>query len=81
MVLYPTGGKSVDEAAQSIADFQGNKKKESFKLMYTDNALELIAAASRFKLKHDTNTPYRSTANSIAERSICTVTRRGPHTA
>ena len=29
MVLYPTGGKSADEAAQSIADFQGNKNKES----------------------------------------------------
>ena len=34
MMLYPTGGKSADEAAQSIADFQGNKRKESIKLMY-----------------------------------------------
>ena len=24
-MLYPTGGKSADEAAQSIAEFQGNK--------------------------------------------------------
>ena len=47
--------------------------------MYTDNALELIAAVSRFKLKHDTSTPYRSIANSIAERSIRTVTA-GTHT-
>ena len=73
-MLYPTGGKSADEAAQSIADVQGNKKKESIKLMYTDNAPELIAAVSRLKLKHNTGTPYRSTANSIAERSIRTVT-------
>ena len=73
-MLHPTGGKSADEAAQSIADFQGNKKKESIKLMYTDNALELIAAVSRLKLKHITSTPYRSTANSIAERSIRIVT-------
>ena len=42
--------------------------------MYTDNAPELIAAVSRLKLKHDTSTPYRSIANSIAERSIRTVT-------
>ena len=27
MMLYPTGGKSADEAAQSIADFQGKSKK------------------------------------------------------
>ena len=26
MMLYPTGGKSADDAAQSTADFQGNKK-------------------------------------------------------
>ena len=74
MMLYPTGGKSADKAAQFIAGFQGNKKKESIKLMYTDNALELIAAASRFKVKRDTSTSYRPTANSIAERSIRTVT-------
>ena len=74
MMLHPTGGKSVDEAVQSIADLQGNKKKESIKSMYIDNALELIAAVSRLKLKHDTSTPYRSTANSIAERPIRTVT-------
>ena len=55
MMLYPTGGQSADEAAQSIGDFQGNKKKESIKL-YTDSAPELIAAVSRFKLKHDTST-------------------------
>ena len=42
--------------------------------MYTDNAPELIAAVSRLKLKHGTSTPYRSIANSIAERSIRTVT-------
>ena len=42
--------------------------------MYTDNAPELIAAVSRPKLKHNTSTPYRSTANSIAERSIRTAT-------
>ena len=42
--------------------------------MYTDNALELVAAVSRLKLKHDTSTPYRSIANSIAERSIRIVT-------
>ena len=57
-MLYPTGGKSADEAAQSTADFQGNKKKESIKLMCTGNAPELIATVSRFKLKHDTSTPY-----------------------
>ena len=27
MILYPTGSKSADEAAQSTADFQGNKKE------------------------------------------------------
>ena len=74
MMPYPTGGKSADEAAQSIADFQGNKKKESIKLMYTDNAPEFIAAAHRLKLKHDTSTPYRSIAKSVAERPIRTVT-------
>ena len=74
MMLYPTGGKSADEAAQSVADSQGNKKKESIKLMYTDNAPELTAAVSRSKLKHNTSTPYRSTANPIAERSVRTVT-------
>ena len=42
--------------------------------MYTDNALELIAAVSRPKLKLNTSTPYCSTANSIAERSIRIVT-------
>ena len=42
--------------------------------MYTDNAPELVAAVSRPKLKHDTSTPYRSTANSIAERQIRIVT-------
>ena len=42
--------------------------------MYTDNAPEFIAAVSRFKLKRETSTPYRSIANSIAERSIRTVT-------
>ena len=73
-MLYPTGGKSADEAAQSIAGFEGNKKKKNIKLMYTDNAPELIAAVSRPKLKHDTSTPDRSTANSIAESSIRTVT-------
>ena len=80
MMLSPTGGKSADEAAQSVADFQGNKEKESIKLVYTDNAPELIAAISRFKLKHDTGTPYHSITNSIAERSIRTVTG-GPYTA
>ena len=35
MMLYPTGGKPAVGAAQSIAGFQGNKKKESIKLMYT----------------------------------------------
>ena len=72
MMLYPTCGKSADEAAESIADFQGNKKKENIKLMYTDNAPELIAAVSRRKLKHVISTPYRAVANSIAERSIRT---------
>ena len=42
--------------------------------MYTDIAPELIAALSRFKLEHDTSTPYRFIASSIAERSIRTVT-------
>ena len=42
--------------------------------MHIDNAPELVAAAPRLKLKHDTSTPYRSTANSTAERSIRTVT-------
>ena len=60
-MLYPTGGKSADEAAQSVADCQGNKKTESIKLMYTDNAPQSIAAVSRLKLKHDTSTPHRST--------------------
>ena len=74
MMLYPAGGESADEAAQSIADLQGNKKKETIKLMYIDNALELVAAVSCLKLKHDTSTPYCSTANSIAERSSRIVT-------
>ena len=34
----------------------------------------VVAAVSRLKLKHDTSTPYRSTANPIAERSVRTVT-------
>ena len=42
--------------------------------MYIDTALELVAAVSRLKLKHDTSTPYRSIANPVAERSIRTVT-------
>ena len=29
MMLYPTGGKSADGAAQSIADFQCNKKRRA----------------------------------------------------
>ena len=73
MMLYPTGGKSADEAAHSIADFQGNKK-EHIKLMYTDNAPKLILAASRFKLKHNTS-PTVVTTGKLSEKTGTDVTR------
>ena len=49
-------------------------KGKSIKVMYTDTAPGLVAAVSRPRLKRDTSAPYRSIANSIAERSIRTVT-------
>ena len=44
--------------------------------MYIVNAPELVAAVSSLRLKHDTSTPYRSTANSIAERSQSVLSRK-----
>ena len=32
MMLYPTGGKSADEAAQSIADFRGQQKEREHQI-------------------------------------------------
>eukprot|EP00972_Heterocapsa_arctica_P114083 16440647-Heterocapsa_arctica.AAC.1 len=46
--------------------FRGAKQK--IKVMYTDNAPELVKAIALLKIRHDTSTPYRSTTNSVAER-------------
>ena len=48
-------------------------RSNAIKLMYTDNAPELVAAVQKLRIKHNTSTPYKSTTNSIAERSIRTV--------
>ena len=71
--IFPTAGKSAHDAEKAIGCFQGTRKKESIKLMYTDNAPELVTAIDKLGLQHDTSTPYRSTTNSIAERNIRTV--------
>eukprot|EP00972_Heterocapsa_arctica_P021852 3214498-Heterocapsa_arctica.AAC.1 len=62
---HPTCGKSADEAAAALELFQG--ARQNIKVMFTDNAPELVKAIALLKIKHDTSTPYRSTTNSVAE--------------
>eukprot|EP00972_Heterocapsa_arctica_P019067 2814427-Heterocapsa_arctica.AAC.1 len=37
--------------------------------MFTDNAPELVKAIALLNIRHDSSTPYRSTTNSVAERT------------
>eukprot|EP00972_Heterocapsa_arctica_P049427 7274422-Heterocapsa_arctica.AAC.1 len=37
--------------------------------MFADNAPELVKAIALLNIRHDTSTPYRSTTNSVAERT------------
>ena len=65
--IFPGSAKSAELAKEAINDFKGDNK---IKEIYTDNTLEIIKAVKELKLHHETSTPYRSTANSKAERAI-----------
>ncbi len=62
---HPACAKSADEAALALDKFMGRQK---IRVMYTDNAPELVKAIAVLKIQHDTSTPYRSTTNGVAER-------------
>eukprot|EP00972_Heterocapsa_arctica_P016898 2494882-Heterocapsa_arctica.AAC.1 len=72
LITPPLGWKllqlATDEAAVALERFQGARQK--IKVMFTDNAPEMVKAISLLKARHDTSTPYRSTTNAVAERMV-----------
>ena len=67
IACYPSTSNTVEEVESSLRHYMGSFK---IKLLYSDNAPELISAARNLKISHDTSTPYRSQTNSKAERMI-----------
>jgi len=65
--MFPTGDKTAKTAESCLKRFRGDSE---IKLMYTDNAPELVKAVDTLGIRHETSTPYRSPTNSKAERTI-----------
>eukprot|EP00972_Heterocapsa_arctica_P060978 8993188-Heterocapsa_arctica.AAC.1 len=64
---HPACNKSAAEAAVALERFQG--ARQNIKVMFTDNAPELVKTIATLSIRPDTSTPYRSTTNSVAERT------------
>ena len=60
-------GKSSEETKEAFRDFQGNAP---FIHLYSDNAPELKAAASKLNWTHSFSVPGRPQTNAVAERCV-----------
>eukprot|EP00972_Heterocapsa_arctica_P014789 2178327-Heterocapsa_arctica.AAC.1 len=59
--------KTYQLCTQALRDFQG---PDSFKLISSDNAPELIRATTELCVPHHTGTSYRSTSNGRIENLL-----------
>eukprot|EP00972_Heterocapsa_arctica_P022849 3362250-Heterocapsa_arctica.AAC.1 len=64
---HPACNQSADEAGVALESFQG--ARQNIKVMFIDNAPELVKAMALLKIRQDTSAPYRSTTNAVAERT------------
>lgn len=55
--LYPDSSKSWPGVVKAVTNFVGSNNK--VKLIYSDNAPELVRAMEELRITHDTSTPYR----------------------
>ena len=68
---YNHGGRTADETADSIGDFQGKQKIEA---IYSDRAPEFRDAARQLKIRNRARTlPGIHQSNGIAERTVQSV--------
>ena len=58
------------EARDHLLHFAGPTQRDQVELLYTDNALELIAAAKSLGWCHDHSEPEDPTSNAIGERNV-----------
>eukprot|EP00972_Heterocapsa_arctica_P045661 6739655-Heterocapsa_arctica.AAC.1 len=67
MSFVPMQKKSAQQCLQALRDFQG---ADSYQLISSDNAPELVRAVTDLGIPHHTGTPYRSTSNGRIENLL-----------
>eukprot|EP00972_Heterocapsa_arctica_P018139 2680348-Heterocapsa_arctica.AAC.1 len=65
--FVPMQRKTHQLCTQALRDFQGH---DSYKLISSDNAPELVRATTELGVPHHTGTPYRSTSNGRIENLL-----------
>ena len=69
--VYPSARKTTRDCVLALKHF--TRGRDDIGVFYSDNAEELVKAASELKWRHVTSVPYISKSNAQAERSIRSV--------